>query len=561
MRLGGRKSKKQKKKTYSTKDKEEDGAILTEADSSIRANCKGLPTLLEGEEPDQDEDLPSEMVLQTLRHKQTKAMARLSLSTGRHQTSNETGMGTSSHRRIWARPRDRSDYEFSYDLDGSPTSSCRIFYPHFTKSPLYRHGRSYLERHHHLLLQNKRVFFPQGRAGHAVATDQLSKTMLIFGGYSGRTFLNDVWLLPVTRPRLPSLLALCMPIVAAHYDLDNISVPSELLQKLRCVDPPEGTALVWQHLAAAERGPGAGKSMALAAPRTASAAAFLGKKLWIFGGVGDFRQISSFNIVKKRWRSFELDNGPSVRHSLTLNPLCDRLYLFGGKAGLDFSQNQPFSDLWEFHTVKLEWKKLIESHQLVGRLAHTTGIIDEKLVICGGETQAGPIDLNKIDVVHITKDPAKWYSIPPHRIGGQIPIANTSNNTLCFGGTNLYCLSLSTCVLHVLPLHELTQYDEDRENGPRKRQVYQQPHPIDEISKVKFAWRKVPTVGDRLPATYTNASLAAVGRRLIVFGGCQKNMWVNHTYYIDVNEDFSQATVTDLQLLARSAGAAVDAPA
>jgi hypothetical protein len=171
---------------------------------------------------------------------------------------------------------------------------------------------------------------------------------------------------------------------------------------------------------------------------------------------------------------------------------------------------------------KLEWRKLMDASDVPARQLHTAGFIDEKLVICGGERD-WPIELNRIDVVHVLRQPVRWYSIPPHRIGGSMPIASTSTNALCFAGYNLFCLSLSAGTLYVLPLHELTEYDLERESGVRRN-----PEP----TKAKFKWRIVRTQGDTLPFNYTNASLCACGNRLVLFGGCRGG-WVNDTYLID----------------------------
>ncbi|XP_050367895.1 tRNA wybutosine-synthesizing protein 2/3/4 [Argentina anserina] len=121
-------------------------------------------------------------------------------------------------------------------------------------------------------------------------------------------------------------------------------------------------------------------------PRHRHAAAVVGAKIYVFGGLNNDAVTSSLHVLDTddmQWRLILVNgDGPCARHSHSMVASGSQLYMFGGYDG-----EQALGDLYRFdtQTSKCRWKKVKSSGRCPhSRFSHSTFVYKNHLGVIGG---------------------------------------------------------------------------------------------------------------------------------------------------------------------------------
>ncbi|XP_062013510.1 tRNA wybutosine-synthesizing protein 2/3/4 [Rosa rugosa] len=121
-------------------------------------------------------------------------------------------------------------------------------------------------------------------------------------------------------------------------------------------------------------------------PRHRHAAAVVGSKIYVFGGLNNDAVTSSLHVLDTdnlQWREIVVTGeGPCARHSHSMVPSGSQLYMFGGYDG-----EEALGDLYRFDTEKSKcrWKKVKASGRSPhARFSHSMFVYKNHLGVIGG---------------------------------------------------------------------------------------------------------------------------------------------------------------------------------
>ena len=142
----------------------------------------------------------------------------------------------------------------------------------------------------------------------------------------------------------------------------------------------------------------------------------IGNKLFIFGGEEEPRvaidsNLLSFDLIKQEWSVLDAtENSPSQRLAHSSCVLGDKLYIFGGRCGVDM-EDTSFNDLYEFDSSSNKWTKYNEENNGVWpekRSYHTMAALNNKIYIFGGcSTNHGRLN----DLFEFDLEIRKWTKL------------------------------------------------------------------------------------------------------------------------------------------------------
>ena len=249
---------------------------------------------------------------------------------------------------------------------------------------------------------------PPRRFGQATAYDGRRDQMLVFGGISGETYMNDVWALDLSGSGIWTPLdpyggappPRHEPAGAFDTQRDRMLVyggwtyPQNFFGDVWSLSFGPGGSSSWQEVTIPED--------TKPDPRRAHAVAYdpLRNRLYVFGGLGkDYVVLGDLWALdlngSPRWIPMHaIGNGPSPRfgHKLIYDPLRDRLLLCGGTV----DDHLPRSIFGNYHSTSEAWElplqgypvwHLLEPRGYGPRLSDASVIWDEardRLILYGG---------------------------------------------------------------------------------------------------------------------------------------------------------------------------------
>ena len=168
------------------------------------------------------------------------------------------------------------------------------------------------------------------------------------------------------------------------------------------------------------------------APRFGHNSAFIGQRLFLFGGQGGagvfFNDLWSFDVVTERWRMLA-DDGPSARYGAGGTALGTTLAISHG-----FTNAGRFDDTWWFHRG---WEDVSPAagprpiRRCLHRLVYVKGL--DRLVLFGGQTNDDPF---LGDAWLFDPGPRTWTQVkgPAPSPRNLYAAGATSNALYVFGG-------------------------------------------------------------------------------------------------------------------------------
>ncbi|CAI9087185.1 OLC1v1021196C3 [Oldenlandia corymbosa var. corymbosa] len=119
-------------------------------------------------------------------------------------------------------------------------------------------------------------------------------------------------------------------------------------------------------------------------PRHRHAAAAIGSKIYVFGGVDNGVILSSLHVLDTQtlqWDAIPIQGEwPSPRHSHSMVAHRDNLYMFGGCDG-----EKALGDLYAFNVQACKWKKVnVAGREPTARFSHSMFVYNNYLGIIGG---------------------------------------------------------------------------------------------------------------------------------------------------------------------------------
>jgi Ras-related protein Rab-1A len=180
--------------------------------------------------------------------------------------------------------------------------------------------------------------------------------------------------------------------------------------------------------------------------------------------------------------------------------------------------DRPMNDCWAFNYVDMEWKQVVTSGiQPRPRYRHTAEIIGNKMYILGGSENGDDIaDGSRHLGVHVLNLSTMEWSHPA--ISGINPFPRSGHSSAVIGAKSIAIFG-----------------------GKRNNEVYL--NDIILLDVESFNTTLINAVETHLPTPVSNASLTAVGNKLLVFGGtdtrgaCYNDIrLLDVGYYLNAND-------------------------
>ncbi|CAF1570375.1 unnamed protein product, partial [Didymodactylos carnosus] len=150
--------------------------------------------------------------------------------------------------------------------------------------------------------------------------------------------------------------------------------------------------------------------------RSSHSVTAIGNHLYVFGGEYEPRipvdnDIYQYNIKSGEWKKLmTTGEKPSLRIAHAATSISNRLYIFGGRTGIETDEN-VFNDLYSFDVISLKWEKFeFDSNDILPekRSYHSMTSMKDKLYVFGG---CGEKDrLNTLWEFDTMK--CKWRNLP-----------------------------------------------------------------------------------------------------------------------------------------------------
>nr|XP_027087531.1 tRNA wybutosine-synthesizing protein 2/3/4-like [Coffea arabica] len=196
-------------------------------------------------------------------------------------------------------------------------------------------------------------------------------------------------------------------------------------------------------------------------PRHRHAAAVMGSKIYIFGGVDNNAIVSSLFVLDMKnlqWTEIPIKGEwPSPRHSHSMLAYGDHLYMFGGCDG-----EKALGDLYAFNVQICEWKKLnMDGRKPTARFSHSMFIFKNYLGIIGG----CPVSQHHQELSLLDLHSFLWKHFMVDSTGTDLFVCSTASilgDELVMIGGGASCYAFGTkfsepTKINLLPLMPLTQ--------------------------------------------------------------------------------------------------------
>ncbi|GER44932.1 tRNA wybutosine-synthesizing protein 2/3/4 [Striga asiatica] len=221
--------------------------------------------------------------------------------------------------------------------------------------------------------------------GHSACALNPEKKIVIFGGFGGigrHSRRNDVLILDTDSGKLdivavegapsPRLGHTCSLIGDSLYVIGGRADPVNILNEVWVFNM---TKKEWKLLQC---------SGSFFPPRHRHAAAVVGLKIYVFGGICDDSILSSTYVLDTctfEWSEIKSHGGqPGARHSHSMDTKDSKLYMFGGYNG-----ERALGDLYSFDVQTGQWSKLKTSGQSPNvRFSHLMFVYSKYIGILGG---------------------------------------------------------------------------------------------------------------------------------------------------------------------------------
>ncbi|GMH05308.1 hypothetical protein Nepgr_007148 [Nepenthes gracilis] len=211
------------------------------------------------------------------------------------------------------------------------------------------------------------------------------------------------------------------------------------------------------------------------APRHRHAAAVLGSKIYIFGGLNDYIIYSSLlvlDVEKLQWKEVH-GNGewPCARHSHSLVAHGSKLYMFGGYDG-----EKALGDLYSFDPQECRWEKVQTAGKApYPRFSHSMFVYKDYLGIIGG----CPIRQHGQELAFLDLQSCLWRHMMLNSAGSNLFVRSTANVAgedliVIGGGASCYAFGSKFSELvkiNLLPL--MSQANTPSSSHPEKQTSYQ----------------------------------------------------------------------------------------
>nr|GMC77290.1 tRNA wybutosine-synthesizing protein 2/3/4 [Ipomoea batatas] len=286
------------------------------------------------------------------------------------------------------------------------------------------------------------------------------KKVLVFGGFGGpgrHTRRNDLLLLDLPIGKLEvvdvqetpssrlghtsSIVEKCMYVIGGRADPSNIlndvwafSIANKEWRLLQC-------------------------SGSLFPPRHRHAAAVVGSKIYIFGGIHNDVILSSLHVLDTQamtWNELEVKGElPCPRHSHSMVAYGTQLYIFGGNDG-----ERPLGDLYSFDTKTLLWKKEnMSGRPPSARFSHSMFVYKNFLGIIGG----CPVSQSYHQLSLIDLHLRQWKHVVVSFLGKGLLVRSTANivgDDLIMIGGGAACYAFGTRFSEPMKINLLTLISE-----------------------------------------------------------------------------------------------------
>ncbi|KAF0738685.1 hypothetical protein AaE_008852 [Aphanomyces astaci] len=274
------------------------------------------------------------------------------------------------------------------------------------------------------------------RAAHSCDYIEKDEALYLFGGWSGKTALNDVWRFDLTtlewrlvhgdgkqpRPRNNHASAVVDRKIYIHGGHDG----STWLSDFYVFDTETST---WAEVTTSGVGPSA---------RACHTMSKVGGKLFVFGGFDGahcFNDVDILDLGKNNYNTFTwihpIVHGyhPAPRNAHTMSIVGSSLFMFGGHSGA-----KHLRDLYQFHTDTLTWTHLASVDGMFppGLRGHTANVKLPKVYFFGGYDGRGRS--NELYILN-TQD-MKWER-PPDSVHVDAP-SGRQRHSACLVHSKMY---------------------------------------------------------------------------------------------------------------------------
>ncbi|CAH9106433.1 unnamed protein product [Cuscuta epithymum] len=262
--------------------------------------------------------------------------------------------------------------------------------------------------------------------GHSASAidDAFDKKVLIFGGFGGpgrHARRNDLLILDLEFSRLEVVDVQGMPLSRVGHT--SLIVGKHMYVIGGRADPLNILNDVWAFSLNKKEWKLLQCSGCLFPPRHRHAAAAVGSKIYIFGGIQADVILSSLHVLDTEamtWTEHQAEGEhPCSRHSHSMVPYGTQLYIFGGYDG-----EKPLGDLFSFDTETLLWKKETIRGKLPSpRFSHSMFVYKNFIGIIGG----CPVTQSQYELSLLDMRSHQWKHIVVNSLENDLLVRSTAN--------------------------------------------------------------------------------------------------------------------------------------
>ncbi|GAB4830863.1 hypothetical protein Ancab_004890 [Ancistrocladus abbreviatus] len=310
--------------------------------------------------------------------------------------------------------------------------------------------------------------------GHSSCILNNKEKILVYGGFGGigrHARRNDCFLLDPSCGTLAALIAKDAP--SPRLGHTSLLVGDLMFVIGGRADPVNILNDVWIFDTAKNEWKFVDCTGSAFAPRHRHAAAVLGSKIYIFGGLNNGTLHSSLLVLhvdKLQWSEVHAHGEwPCPRHSHSLIAHESKLYMFGGYDG-----EKALGDLYTFDVQECRWEKLKTSGKApYPRFSHSMFVYKDCLGIIGG----CPVRQHCQELVFLDLRNYRWKNILLNSAGKELFVRSTANvvtNDLIMIGGGASCYAFGTkfsepVKINLLPLMELNDASVSSQGGEKPR--------------------------------------------------------------------------------------------
>ncbi|KZV20167.1 Met-10+ like family protein [Dorcoceras hygrometricum] len=198
-------------------------------------------------------------------------------------------------------------------------------------------------------------------------------------------------------------------------------------------------------------------------PRHRHAAAVVGSKIYVFGGICSDKIISSLYVLDtltSEWTEIETrGNRPGPLHSHSMESNCSKLYMFGGYNG-----EKALGDLFSFDVETSLWSKMKTNGMAPNaRFSHSMFIYSNYLGVLGGCPVIGHRELSLLNLLS-----SSWTTIMMKSIEESLFVRSTANVigdnlVIVGGGASCYAFGTKFSQPMKVDLRQMTSLCDDSE--------------------------------------------------------------------------------------------------